>query len=130
MQSVDAVTMPCPGFPTDVQAQMLSLLCLCDGVGVVTEKIYPERFIHVAELNRMGAEIRREGRRDRQERPAPAGAMLMASDLRASAALIMAGLVADGLTELRRVYHLDRGYEHLEDKLAALGADIERVADR
>ncbi|MAE76768.1 MAG: UDP-N-acetylglucosamine 1-carboxyvinyltransferase [Planctomycetes bacterium] len=130
LECVDAATLPYPGFPTDLQAQFLTLMCIADGVSVVTEKVYPERFIHIAELARLGARIRREG-------PAAIveggrrlkGARMTASDLRASAALVLAGLVAEGPSDVHRVYHLDRGYENLHDKLAGLGADIERVHD-
>ncbi len=127
---VDVTTQPYPGFPTDLQAQLMVLLCLADGNSAITEKIFPDRFMHVAELLRMGADIRKEG-------PTTIvtgvkkliGAPVMASDLRASAALVMAGLVAKGTTEIHRVYHIDRGYEHIEKKLAALGADIQRVKE-
>ncbi|MGB2706438.1 MAG: UDP-N-acetylglucosamine 1-carboxyvinyltransferase [Candidatus Omnitrophota bacterium] len=120
-------TLPYPGFPTDMQAQMMSLLCLSDGISVITEKIYPERFIHVSELSRMGARILIEG-------PSAiikgvrglSGADVMASDLRASAALVLAGLVAEGKTIVHRIYHLDRGYERLDAKLAGVGARIWR----
>ncbi len=121
-------TQPHPGFPTDLQAPMMALLCLADGNSVVTEKIFPERFLHVAELSRMGASIFRQG-------PTAVvtgvsrlvGAPVMASDLRASACLVLAGLAADGVTNVHRVYHLDRGYERMEATLNALGARIERV---
>jgi len=123
-------TQPYPGFPTDLQAQLMTLLCLADGNSVVTEKVYPDRFMHVAELLRMGANIRKEG-------PTAIvtgvkhliGAPVMASDLRASAALVLAGLIAQGTTTVHRVYHIDRGYEQIEVKLRALGADIQRVSD-
>ena len=129
-RAVDLTTGPFPGLPTDAQAQMSTLLCLADGISVVTERIFPDRFMHVAELNRMRANIRKEG--------ASAiivgvdylsGAPVMASDLRASAALVMAGLVARGQTSVQRVYHIDRGYERIEEKLASLGAKIKRVDD-
>ncbi|MCD6365267.1 MAG: UDP-N-acetylglucosamine 1-carboxyvinyltransferase, partial [Planctomycetes bacterium] len=127
---VDVTTQPYPGFPTDLQAQLMALLCLADGNSVITEKIYPDRFMHVAELLRMGANIRKEG-------PTTIvtgvkeliGAPVMASDLRASAALVLAGLVARGVTTVQRVYHIDRGYEAIEVKLRSLGADIRRVSD-
>lgn len=130
LRSVDVVTMPYPGFPTDLQAQFMALMCVSRGTSILTEKIYPERFIHVAELNRLGARIRREG----PTAIVPGdcrlmGATVMASDLRASAALVLAGLIAEGKTEVQRVYHLDRGYENLVQKLAGLGADIERVKE-
>jgi len=116
-----------PGFPTDLQAQMMSLATISDGISVITEKIYPERFIHISELNRMGAGIILEGSTavirgvNRLS-----GAQVMASDLRASAALVLAGLVAEGRTEISRIYHLDRGYECLEEKLTKVGAKIWR----
>ena len=127
LEPVDVTTQPYPGFPTDLQAQVMSLLCLADGNSVITEKIYPDRFIHVAELGRMGANIRKEG-------PTAIvtgvkrliGAPVMASDLRASASLVLAGLIARGQTDISRVYHIDRGYERFEEKLRALGADINR----
>ena len=124
---VDVVTLPYPGFPTDLQAQFMALLSLADGNSFVTEKIYPERFIHVPELQRMGARIRKEGPTaivEGVERLS--GCPVMASDLRASAALVVAGLAARGTTTVERVYHIDRGYERIEEKLAALGARIER----
>jgi len=128
LEPVDVTTQPYPGFPTDLQAQLMTLLTLADGNSVITEKIFPDRFMHVAELLRMGANIRKEG-------PTAivtgvkhlTGAPVMASDLRASAALVLAGLVARGQTVVRRVYHIDRGYEHIERKLGALGAEIRRV---
>lgn len=130
LHPTDVTTQPYPGFPTDLQAQLMTLLCLADGNSAVTEKIFPDRFLHVAELLRMGADIRKEG-------PTAIvtgvreliGAPVMASDLRASAALVLAGLVARGETEVRRVYHIDRGYEHIEQKLNRLGANIRRVPE-
>ncbi len=120
-------TLPYPGFPTDMQAQFMALMAVTPGISVITEKIYPDRFMHVAELNRMGAQIIREGpysviNGTRELSAAP----VMASDLRASAALVLAGLVAKGKTEVNRIYHLDRGYENLENKLEILGAKIWR----
>ncbi|MCB9825099.1 MAG: UDP-N-acetylglucosamine 1-carboxyvinyltransferase [Planctomycetes bacterium] len=126
---VDVVTLPYPGFPTDLQAQWMTLLALADGNSFVTEKIYPERFIHIAELQRMGARIRKEGPTaivSGVERLS--GCEVMASDLRASAALVVAGLAAEGTTLVERVYHIDRGYERIETKLEALGARIRREA--
>jgi UDP-N-acetylglucosamine 1-carboxyvinyltransferase len=125
---VDIVTLPYPGFPTDLQAQWMALMCLANGRSVVTETVWENRFMHVAELNRMGADIQIEGPNAlvRGGRPL-SGAQVMASDLRASAALILAGLVAEGETMVSRIYHLDRGYEGLEQKLAHLGADIRRI---
>jgi len=124
---VDLFTGPFPALPTDLQAQMVVMLALADGISVVTERIYPDRFMHVAELNRMRANIRKEGASAIvQGVEYLSGAPVMASDLRASAALVIAGLVARGTTIVNRVYHIDRGYEHIEEKLAALGAQIER----
>ncbi|MEP6602939.1 MAG: UDP-N-acetylglucosamine 1-carboxyvinyltransferase [Spartobacteria bacterium] len=126
----ELATEPYPGFPTDMQAQMCALLSTTEGISVVTENIFPQRYMHVAELKRMGANVDLEG--------ATAvikgvdhltGAPVMASDLRASAALVLAGLKAEGQTEVSRVYHIDRGYEHLDEKLSELGADIERVKE-
>ncbi len=130
LKPVDVTTLPYPGFPTDLQAQMMALMAVTGGISVITEKVYPERFIHVSELSRMGAGIV-------LERPSAiikgvkslSGAPVMASDLRASAALVLAGLVAKGATEIARIYHLDRGYERLETKLRKLGADIKRTTD-
>jgi len=125
---VEIATEPYPGFPTDMQAQMCALLSTTDGISVITENIFPQRYMHVAELKRMGAHVDLEGSTaviqgvDRLF-----GAPVMASDLRASAALVLAGLKADGITEVSRVYHIDRGYEHLDEKLSELGAHIERV---
>jgi UDP-N-acetylglucosamine 1-carboxyvinyltransferase len=130
LEPIDVTTQPYPGFPTDLQAQLMALLCLADGNSAVIEKIYPDRFMHVPELLRMGADIRREG-------PVAIvtgvkrliGAPVMASDLRASAALVLAALCARGQTALQRVYHIDRGYERIEEKLRQLGADIQRVSE-
>ena len=127
LQPVSVTTHAYPGFPTDLQAQMTALMCVVSGISVITEKIFPERFMHVSELGRMGAQIRLEGpnaivsgtRR-------MSGAPVMASDLRASAGLVLAGLAAHGTTEISRVYHLDRGYERLVEKLQGLGANIRR----
>ena len=125
----DVVTLPYPGFPTDLQAQFMALLCVASGNSFVTEKIYPERFIHVPELQRMGARIRKEGPTAIVEGVDHlSGCPVMASDLRASAALVIAGLAARGTTTVERVYHIDRGYERIEEKLAALGARIRRVS--
>lgn len=128
LEPVQVVTQPYPGFPTDLQAQFMALLCLSSGNSVVTEKIFPDRFMHVAELLRMGASLMRTGTSVmvggvRQLTGAP----VMASDLRASAGLVLAGLAAKGTTTVNRVYHLDRGYEKMELTLQKLGADIERV---
>lgn len=127
LKGTNVRTSPHPGFPTDMQAQFVALMAVAEGTSVVTETIFESRFMHVEELRRMGADIRVEGNRvviTGKERLT--GAPVMASDLRASAGLIVAGLAADGTTEVSRVYHLDRGYERLEDKLKALGARIER----
>ena len=127
LKPVGVTTLPYPGFPTDMQAQMLALMCVTKGISVITEKIYPDRFMHVAELNRMGAQVMLEGPSAIvQGVRTLSGAPVMASDLRASAALVLAGLAARGATEVSRIYHLDRGYEHLEEKLVRLGAQIKR----
>lgn len=126
----EMTTQPFPGFPTDLQAQLMALLCLGDGMSVITERIFPDRFLHVGELNRMGARVRKEGPTAIiQGVKELQGASVMCSDLRASAALVLAGLVARGTTRLDRVYHIDRGYEKIEEKLNAVGAQIERVRD-
>lgn len=130
LRAVDVTTMAYPGFPTDLQAQFMALMARADGVSVITEKIYPERFIHASELQRLGARIRREGPSAIIEGIAELrGAPVMASDLRASASLVLAGLVARGSTDVRRVYHIDRGYERIEQKLQHIGADIERISE-
>jgi len=126
--ATDVTTHPHPGFPTDLQAQWMALMTLADGISVIDEAIYPDRYMHIAELARLGANIRRVGTTAIvQGTPRLSGAQVMASDLRASAALVLAGLVAEGTTEVHRVYHIDRGYEKIEQKLAAVGAQIERV---
>ena len=131
LASVEMTTQPYPGFPTDLQAQLMALLCLGDGISVITERIFPDRFLHVGELNRMGGRIRKEGPTAIiQGIKELQGASVMASDLRASAALVLAGLVAKGQTRIDRVYHIDRGYEKIEQKLAAVGAEIERVKEK
>lgn len=127
LKGTDVRTLPYPGFPTDMQAQMATLMCLAEGTSVVTETVFESRFMHVEELRRMGADIRVEGNRlVVTGRQSLTGAPVMASDLRASAGLIIAGLAAHGITEVQRVYHLDRGYERIEEKLRGLGATIER----
>jgi len=127
LEPTTITSQPYPGFPTDLQAQMMTLLCLADGNSIVTEKIYPDRFMHVAELNRLGAKLRKEGPTVIVEGVKRlVGAPVMASDLRASAALVLAGLIAKGETTINRVYHIDRGYEKIERRLQALGAEIER----
>jgi UDP-N-acetylglucosamine 1-carboxyvinyltransferase len=119
-----------PGFPTDMQAQMMALMCLTTGQSVVDETIFENRFMHVGELQRMGANIQIKGHTCVVKGvPSLQGANVMATDLRASACLVLAGLVAEGTTEISRVYHLDRGYERLDEKLMTLGAQIERVAE-
>jgi UDP-N-acetylglucosamine 1-carboxyvinyltransferase len=121
-------TEPYPGFPTDMQAQMCALLATAPGESAITENIFPQRFMHVSELKRMGAHIELDGATARIHGVGSlSGAPVMASDLRASAALVLAGLKADGMTEVSRVYHIDRGYELLDEKLSGLGATIERV---
>lgn len=127
LRPVNVVTLPYPGFPTDMQAQMMALLSIIPGISVITEKVYPDRFMHVAELNRMGARIQREGPHAIIEGvKGLCAAPIMASDLRASACLVLAGLVAKGKTTISRIYHLDRGYENLEEKLKNLGAQVLR----
>jgi len=128
LEPVEVTTQPYPGFPTDLQAQMMALLCLAEGNSVVTEKIFPDRFLHVGELNRMGARLHKEGPTVIIEGVKRlVGAPVMASDLRASAALILAGLIAKGTTRVHRAYHIDRGYERIEAKLSAVGASIKRA---
>src|SRR3989338_1473894 len=127
LKPVDVTTLTYPGFPTDMQAQMMALMSVTKGISIITEKIYPERFMHVSELARMGAQIALEGPSAIVKGVSHlSGAPVMASDLRASAALILAGLVAKGKTEISRIYHLDRGYHKIEEKLEALGAKIKR----
>jgi UDP-N-acetylglucosamine 1-carboxyvinyltransferase len=126
--SVDITTQPYPGFPTDLQAQMMVLMAVADGVSVITENVFENRFMHVQELNRMGADIRLEGNHAIIKGVAGlSGAPVMATDLRASVSLILAALKAEGTTEVSRVYHLDRGYEKIEQKFSWLGADIQRI---
>lgn len=127
LKATNINTLPYPGFPTDMQAQMMSLASVIPGISVITEKIYPDRFMHVAELNRMGAHIQREGPHAIVEgQEGLSGAPVMASDLRASACLVLAGLAAKGKTSISRIYHLERGYENIEEKLEKLGAKIWR----
>ena len=127
LRGVDVTTKPYPGFPTDMQAQIMSLMCLAEGTSVVEETVFENRFMHVMELERMGAQIRTSGHTAmvRGVRRL-AGAPVMASDLRASASLVLAGLAANGTTEVRRIYHLDRGYERIENKLNSVGARVRR----
>jgi UDP-N-acetylglucosamine 1-carboxyvinyltransferase len=121
-------TAPYPGFATDMQAQFMALNCIAEGTGIVTETIFENRFMHVLELQRLGADIAIEGNTAVVKGvPALSGAAVMATDLRASASLVIAGLAAEGTTVVDRIYHLDRGYERMEDKLATLGARIERL---
>lgn len=130
LEPVEVTTQPFPGFPTDLQAQIMTLLCLADGNSIVTEKIFPDRFLHVAELNRMGAHLRKEGPTVIIEGVKKlVGAPVMASDLRASAALVLAGLCARGTTRINRIYHIERGYELIDEKLRSVGAEIERRHD-
>lgn len=127
LRPADVTTQPYPGFPTDLQAQLMAVLCLASGNSAITEKVFPDRFMHVAELLRMGADIRKEGPTALISGVAGLiGAPVMASDLRASAALVLGALAARGTTEVSRVYHIDRGYERIETKLTALGAKIRR----
>jgi UDP-N-acetylglucosamine 1-carboxyvinyltransferase len=128
LSSIDLVTETYPGFPTDMQAQMCALMSITPGISAITEKIFPSRFMHLSELRRMGARVELEGATAILHGVEHlSGAPVMASDLRASAALVLAGLVAHGTTEVNRVYHIDRGYEHIDEKLRSLGAEIERV---
>ncbi|BCS87744.1 UDP-N-acetylglucosamine 1-carboxyvinyltransferase [Pseudodesulfovibrio sediminis] len=129
LKNVDVTTLPHPGFPTDMQAQLMALMCLGQGTGIIEEKIFENRFMHVLELVRLGADIRLKGRTAMvhgvdQFRGAP----VMASDLRASASLVLAGLAASGTTTIERIYHLDRGYDNIEAKLSGVGARIKRVS--
>ncbi len=130
-RATDVTTHPHPGFPTDLQAQWMALMTLADGISVIDEAIYPDRYMHIAELARLGANIRRVGTAAIvQGTERLSGAQVMASDLRASAALVLAGLVAEGTTEVHRVYHIDRGYERIEERLAGLGAVIARADEK
>ncbi len=128
LKPVDITTLPYAGFPTDVQAQMMALLTQTAGISIITERIFESRFMHVSELARLGADIAIEGPSAIVKGGRPlSGAPVMASDLRASAALVIAGLAASGATQVNRVYHIDRGYEKIDDKLRRLGAKIERL---
>lgn len=130
LRGVDVRTQPYPGFPTDMQAQFMALMCLAQGSSVVEESIFENRFMHVLELMRMGADIRLSGRTAMIRGVARlAGAPVMASDLRASASLVLAGLAAHGITRIQRIYHLDRGYERIEAKLESVGARIRRTPE-
>jgi UDP-N-acetylglucosamine 1-carboxyvinyltransferase len=131
LKAVDVTTLPHPGFPTDVQAQMTALLSLVPGISIITERIFESRFMHVSELARLGADIEIEGPSAIVKGGRPlSGAPVMASDLRASAALVIAGLAAKGTTQVNRIYHLDRGYEKMDVKLRKLGARIQRIQER
>jgi UDP-N-acetylglucosamine 1-carboxyvinyltransferase len=129
IKSVDIKTLPYPGFPTDLQAQMMALMSVANGLSVITETVFENRFMHVSELMRMGADILIHGNSAMVKGiPKLKGAPVMATDLRASASLILAGLAAEGKTELSRVYHIDRGYQEIEKKFSAIGANIKRVS--
>jgi UDP-N-acetylglucosamine 1-carboxyvinyltransferase len=129
IKSVDIKTLPYPGFPTDLQAQMMALMSVSDGLSVITETVFENRFMHVSELMRMGADILIHGNSAMVKGvPKLKGAPVMATDLRASASLILAGLAAEGKTELSRVYHIDRGYQEIEKKFSSIGANIKRVS--
>jgi len=131
LRPVDITTLPYAGFPTDVQAQMMALLALTPGISIITERIFESRFMHVSELARLGADIEIEGPSAIVKGGRPlSGAPVMASDLRASAALVIAGLAAKGETQVNRIYHLDRGYERMDEKLRKLGARIQRVEEK
>ncbi len=128
LRGVDVMTEPFPGFPTDLQAQMMALMSVSESASMITETIFENRFMHVPELTRMGADINVHGASAMvRGRAGLTGAEVMATDLRASVSLVLAGLAAEGETVINRVYHLDRGYERVEDKLAACGAEIERI---
>ncbi|MSU57904.1 MAG: UDP-N-acetylglucosamine 1-carboxyvinyltransferase [Pedosphaera sp.] len=130
LKSSDVTTLPYAGFPTDVQAQMMALMTQAPGISIITERIFESRFMHVSELSRLGADIEIEGPSAIVKGGKPmSGAPVMASDLRASAALVIAGLTAKGTTKVNRIYHLDRGYENMDVKLRALGARIQRVEE-
>ena len=132
LQAVDITTMPYPGFPTDLQAQFMALMIQCSGVALIHETIFENRFMHVAELQRLGAKINIDGATaivSGIARNKLIGAPMMATDLRASASLVVAGLAASGVTEISRIYHLERGYENMVEKLRQVGAEIERIAD-
>jgi UDP-N-acetylglucosamine 1-carboxyvinyltransferase len=130
LRPVNVTTAPHPGFPTDMQAQFLMMMCLAEGESVITETIFENRFMHVPELVRMGANVALRGNTAMVQGVKELyAASVMSTDLRASASLVVAGLVADGETEVRRVYHLDRGYERIEEKLGGLGATVTRVKD-
>jgi UDP-N-acetylglucosamine 1-carboxyvinyltransferase len=130
LKPVDVITMPYPGFPTDMQAQMSAIMTVTPGISVITEKVFPNRFMHISEMARLGADVSLEGNSAIVKGVKRlSGAPVMASDLRASAGLVLAGLAAEGETEVNRIYHVDRGYERIDQKLRHLGAKIERVAE-
>jgi UDP-N-acetylglucosamine 1-carboxyvinyltransferase len=130
LRAADIKTLPYPGFPTDMQAQFMAMLAIARGTGVVKETVFENRFMHVDELNRMGANIRIEGSSAYVEGVAKlTGCPVKATDLRAGAAMVLAGLVADGETEITNLHHIDRGYDELVEKLRGLGADITRIED-
>ena len=130
LKAVDVITMPYPGFPTDMQAQMSAIMTVTPGISVITEKVFPNRFMHISEMARLGADVSLEGASAIVKGVKRlSGAPVMACDLRASAGLVLAGLAADGETEVNRIYHVDRGYERIDQKLRLLGAKIERVAE-
>ena len=130
LKPVDVTTLPYSGFPTDVQAQMMALMTVTPGISIITERIFESRFMHVSELARLGADIEIEGPSAIVKGGNPlSGAPVMASDLRASAALVIAGLTAKGSTQVNRIYHLDRGYENMDVKLRKLGARVERIEE-
>jgi UDP-N-acetylglucosamine 1-carboxyvinyltransferase len=131
LKAMDITTLPHSGFPTDVQAQIMALLLLSPGISIITERIFESRFMHVSELARLGADIEIEGPSAIVKGGKPlSGAPVMASDLRASAALVIAGLAAKGATQVNRIYHLDRGYERMDEKLRKLGARIQRIEEK
>jgi len=130
VRNVDVKTMPYPGFPTDMQAQLMAMMCFATGLSVISETVFENRFMHVGELKRMGADIHVEGHSAIiRGKGGLSGAPVMATDLRASASLVIAGLAAHGTTEISRIYHLDRGYEKMEEKLQSTGAVIRRVRE-
>jgi UDP-N-acetylglucosamine 1-carboxyvinyltransferase len=130
IRSIDIKTLPYPGFATDLQAQIMALMTLANGLSVITETIFENRFMHVAELRRMGARIRVNGTSAIVSASGGLnGAQVMATDLRASASLVVAGLAASGITEISRIYHLERGYEEMVAKLSQLGACIKKVSE-
>ena len=130
LKNVDVTTLPHPGFPTDMQAQLMALMCFGQGAGMVEEKIFENRFMHVLELVRLGADVRLKGRTAIVQGVGKlTGAPVMASDLRASASLVLAGLAAEGTTTIERIYHLDRGYDNIQAKLAGVGAKIKRISE-